>query len=187
MPTDLPDDNASEWSDDDQPSKSQRKRDARAHLDVAERLGSSSESVIDAMPLPDNLRKAVNDLRSIKSHGARKRQRHYLAKLLRHEPETTSAILQALDLQSANSQTQNRQFHTIEVWRDRLLDRSDQVARNAVTEFAELHPDTDIQTLRQMVRACRKHTEFDEKSGQFIGNQQTRLLFVWLRQNIAET
>lgn len=187
MPTDLPDksmQNTDEWQD-DPPSKSQRKRDAREFLDVAEQLGRDSDAVINALPLPDGLRAAVNTLRGISAHGARKRQLHYLAKLLRKDPETTDDVRQALDLQSANSNQQNRQFHDLEAWRDRLIDPSDQVTRDAVTEFAEQYPATDIQSLRQLVRTCRKHTVFDEVTGRFTGNRHTRQLFNWLRQNVS--
>ena len=173
-----------EWPD-ESPSKSQRKREARAHLVVAEQLGQTSDSVVDSMPLPDDLRRAVDELRGIKAHGARKRQLHYLAKLLRKEPETTEAITQALDLKAASGKQQNHQFHQIEAWRDRLLDKSDQISRDAVTEFAEQFPDTDIQSLRQLLRTCRKNLVFDEDSGRFSGSRHTRLLFSWLRENTS--
>jgi ribosome-associated protein len=70
------------------PSKSARKREYIALQKLGEELITLKESDLDRLPLDDNLREAVMEARQIKAHGALRRQKQYIGKLMRHiDPE----------------------------------------------------------------------------------------------------
>lgn len=66
------------------PSKSARKREFIALQKLGEELIALKESDLDGLPLEDYLRDAVMEARQIKAHGALRRQKQYIGKLMRH-------------------------------------------------------------------------------------------------------
>lgn len=134
------------------PSRSQRKRDAEAVLELAERLTTLPDSQLDKLPLPDHLRDAVRQTRRITAHVAAKRERHYLAKLMRREDdETLDLVRRALEHDRADARRETAALHRLEAWRDRLLEEGD----GALGELADAHPDLDRHHLRQLMRSAR--------------------------------
>jgi ribosome-associated protein len=134
----------------DHVSKSQRKRDAQDLLKLGLQLVNLSQARLESVPLDDDIREAVDFTRSIRSNVARKRQLHYLAKLLRRiDPEPVVEALQAA--QSDSRQLVNRQ-HRVEAWRDALLGGGD----NSLGDLCRLRPGTDAQTLRQLIRNAHR-------------------------------
>jgi ribosome-associated protein len=74
--------------DDLKPSKSARKREYLALQKLGEELISLKESDLANLPLDENLLDAVLEARQIKAHGAMRRQKQYIGKLMRHiDPE----------------------------------------------------------------------------------------------------
>jgi ribosome-associated protein len=74
--------------DDLKPSKSARKREYIALQKLGEELIALKEPDLDRLPLDDRLREAVMEARQIKAHGALRRQKQYIGKLMRHiDPE----------------------------------------------------------------------------------------------------
>lgn len=74
--------------DDLKPSKSARKREYIALQKLGEELIALKEPDLDGLPLDDRLREAVMEARQIKAHGALRRQKQYIGKLMRHiDPE----------------------------------------------------------------------------------------------------
>ena len=70
------------------PSKSARKREYLALQKLGEQLITLKQSDLDSLPLDDGLREAVAEARQIKAHGALRRQKQYIGKLMRHiDPE----------------------------------------------------------------------------------------------------
>ncbi len=70
------------------PSKSARKREYIALQKLGEELITLRQSDLDNLPLDDDLREAVLEARQIKAHGALRRQKQYIGKLMRHvDPE----------------------------------------------------------------------------------------------------
>lgn len=65
------------------PSKSARKREYIALQKLGEELITLKRSDIDSLPLEDNLRDAILEAQQIKSHGALRRQKQYIGKLMR--------------------------------------------------------------------------------------------------------
>jgi ribosome-associated protein len=83
--------------DDLKPSKSARKREYLALQILGEELITLKESDLDSLPLGDNLREAIMEARQIKAHGALRRQKQYIGKLMRHiDPEPLRAEMAKL-------------------------------------------------------------------------------------------
>ena len=83
--------------DDLKPSKSARKREYIALQKLGEELITLKESELNSLPLDDNLRDAVLEARQIKAHGALRRQKQYIGKLMRHiDPEPLRAEMAKL-------------------------------------------------------------------------------------------
>ena len=137
--------------DDDTVSRSQQRRDALAVFDLADQLASLSNSQLNALPLTDELREAVEDTRRIKSHVARKRQTQFLAKLLRRDEDSVEALRRALEHDKADARRETAALHRLEQWRERLIDEGD----GALGELIDLCPGADRQRLRSLVRQAR--------------------------------
>jgi len=74
--------------DDLKPSKSARKREYIALQKLGEELIELKASDLDRLPLDDNIRDAVSEAKEMKAHGALRRQKQYIGKLMRHiDPE----------------------------------------------------------------------------------------------------
>ncbi|HKJ20094.1 MAG TPA: ribosome biogenesis factor YjgA [Woeseiaceae bacterium] len=83
--------------DDTKPSKSARKRAYLALQKLGEELITLRESDLQAMPLDEELRDAVLEARHMKAHGALRRQKQYIGKLMgRIDPEPIREALERL-------------------------------------------------------------------------------------------
>ena len=79
------------------PSKSAKKREYIALQKMGEELILLKESELEALPLDEDLRDAVLEARQIKAHGALRRQKQYIGKLMRHiDPEPLRAEMAKL-------------------------------------------------------------------------------------------
>ena len=137
-------------------SKSQRKRDATAAQQLGKDLLTLSVDAQKSIDLPENLSKALDDARRIKSNSALKRQLQYIGKLMRHieidpirEQYLRLTNHYAIDLKG---------FHQLEKWRDRLLAEGDKALEDLVNET----PDVDRQHLRQLIRQSAKETKLNK-------------------------
>ena len=133
-------------------SKSQRKREAHELLDVARQLIAMPDTRLKTMPLDDDLRSEIDFARSIRSHGARKRQLMTIGKMLRKRD--TEELLQAIHELDQKNRQQIARHHHIEAWRDKLMEDNDQV----LFRLLEQSPTLNAQTLRQLIRNARKGT-----------------------------
>ena len=128
------------------PSKSQLKRDAEALRVLGQQLLDLDSQALDALPLTEALREAIAAAKTIKSHGAKKRQMQWIGKKMREADH--EAIRAALLDSEANDAGQSAEFHLAEQWRDRLIKEGTQ----ALSEFIDhFHPE-DIQGLRQLIK-----------------------------------
>ncbi len=121
--------------------------------EVCERLLALPPELLPAVPMSEVVREAVEQAQEVRTHGARRRQRLYVAKLLR--AEDLEAITEALD---------GELIDPLEEWRDRLVaERND-----AVEAFLAEHPGAERQRLRQAVRLVRKSPEGSSKQGRAL-------------------
>lgn len=135
--------------DDRGPSKSQVKREMHALLDLGKELVELPTDRLKQLPLADRLYEAIREAQRISSHGGRRRQVHFVGKLMRDAD--ADAIRKQLDEWANGSREQTAHMHRLEALRDRLL-----VDDDALTALLKDHPDADIQHLRTLVRQGRK-------------------------------
>ncbi|HAT9303537.1 TPA: ribosome-associated protein [Legionella pneumophila subsp. pneumophila] len=131
-----------------------------------------SASKLDSLPLPDNLRQAIIDARSIKSHGAKRRQAQLIGKLMR--AADFEAILAAYEKILEEESSITASFHEIELWRDRLL----QDGKDALTEFIDAYQPEDVQQLRQLIKKALDDQMKEKNTG------AAKALFRYLRSLI---
>jgi len=151
-------------------SKSQRKRDAQELLELAKDLVSMPVARLKRMPMEQELRDEIEFARSIKAHGARKRQLMTVGKMLRQRDN--QALLDAVNDIDQKDRQANARFHHIETWRDRLLEGNDQV----LSELLEQVPDASAQILRQLIRNAQKEVRLEKPPA------SARKLFKLLRE-----
>ena len=137
-------------------SKSQRKREAHELLDLAKKLISMPETRLNGLPLDSDLREEVAFARSIRAHGARKRQLMTVAKMLRKRD--TDPLLDAVNNIDQKNRQVNARFHHIEAWRDRLIEGDDR----DLSELLEQSPAINVQTLRQLIRNAKKKARLEK-------------------------
>jgi ribosome-associated protein len=84
--------------DDTKPSKSARKREYLALQKLGEELITMGEPDLQSMPLDEDLLEAIMEARRIKAHGALRRQKQYIGKLMGalEDPEPIREALERL-------------------------------------------------------------------------------------------
>ncbi len=156
-------------------SKSQRKRDAHELLDLAKKLISMPESRLKRMPMDDDLRREIDFARSIRAHGARKRQLMTVGKKLRRSD--TEELMDAVNDIDQKNRQENAGFHHIEAWRDRLIEGNNE----ALSKLIELSPAINAQTMRQLIRNANKEAKLGKPP------LASRKLFKLLREAHEQT
>ena len=155
-------------------SKSQRKRDAQELVSLAKTIIAMTENRFKKLPMDEDLRSEFEFARSIKPHGARKRQLMTVGSKLRQR-DNEDLLDAVYNIDQRNRQT-NARFHQIEAWRDRLIEGSDKV----LTELLEQAPAANVQTLRQLIRNAKKEISLEKPPA------SARKLFKLLREMDAE-
>jgi ribosome-associated protein len=136
---------------DDSPSRSQRRRDALAVFELAERLVALTEAQLGQLPLDEDLLTEIEKAQRISQQIARKRQIQYLAKMMRRHEDELPALRAQLDHDRQLARRDTAELHRLEEWRDRLIDDGDE----ALTELLQQFPSADRQHLRQLARQAR--------------------------------
>lgn len=167
--TDLYDD-PEEWLD-DRPSKSQRKRELQALLELTEKALELSDEKLAATGLNEKALQAFKEVRKMKASGARNRQLKYISKLIRNED--VEVLEKYLEQAEASRLNETRYFHQLEKWRDRLIEEGDQ----AIGEYLDDSPSADRQQLRALVRQAQKEKSLEKPP------VAARKLFKFLREN----
>ncbi|WP_092992171.1 ribosome biogenesis factor YjgA [Thiohalomonas denitrificans] len=158
----------------ERPSKSHFKRESHTLLEAAHQLVDLPDAKLQLVPMPDDLRDAVELGRKIHKHGGRKRQIKYIGKLLRSMD--AEPILEALETVDSRAAAVTARHHLAERWRQRLLDEGDQ----AVSEFVETYPQVDRQHLRQLIRNTRAERKAEKPP------RHSRELFRLVRDTIEK-
>jgi ribosome-associated protein len=128
------------------PSKSQLKREMLELQDLGAELVKIPAHQLTSLELPEKLLDALELARRITSHGAQKRQRQYIGRLLRDlDAAPIRALLEQL---KGTDRVSKARFQENERWRERLIGEGDA----ALAEFLARHPEADRQHLRRLVR-----------------------------------
>ena len=155
---------------DDRPSKSERKRRSDDLQSLGEALIELSDSELDALPLPEQLRDAVLLARRITAHGGLYRQKQYIGKLMRKidaEP-----IREALEAKQDRERVEAIRFHRVEQWRDRLLSEG----AEAVARFKAEFPQVDDNAISKLTERARKEQQQSAQKITPAGRELFRLI-----------
>lgn len=142
------------------PSKSAKKRAAKAVEATAAQLADLPEAEWSKLPAPEDLRREIALARQTKGGGARKRQIKHLAGILRRREDDLESLQAFLDGLHQNQFQEKKDFHFLEELRDRICDpeRSEQ----ALNEVTATLPGVDRKGLSRL--ASSVHTSKDRKA-----------------------
>ena len=161
---------------DERPSKSLRKRQSTDLQALGEALIELPASELAELPLPENLRDAVELARRITAHGGLYRQKQYIGKLMRKidaEP-----IRDALAARKNRERVAALEFRRVEQWRDRLLAEGPSAIETLRTDT---HVQFDTAELTRLVERARTERLREQPP------HAARELFRVLRQIFGET
>ena len=135
---------------DDEPlSKTKKKQQMHALQVLGAELVELPRDRLASMSLSEDLLEAVREAQRITAHEGRRRQIQFIGRLMRDfDP---APIQERLDAWRGQSKTEIARQHQLERWRERLL-----AYDAALTEYAQLHPQIELQTLRNLIRNARK-------------------------------
>jgi ribosome-associated protein len=133
------------------PSKSARKRAAKAVEELAVNLVQLGKAQFSRLDLPEEIRKELELARNTKGHGSRKRQIKHLAGLLRKSEELVEELNAYLEGCSHQQYEDKKRFHRLEELRDGLCDPSR--FEEALCQTRELFPTLDTSTLTHLAHS----------------------------------
>lgn len=151
-------------------SRSQHKRESEALQRLGEKLVELPDSVLAALPLPEDLRDAIAHARTLTAHGALRRQRQFIGRLMREidaEP-----ISQAIAQWEHGRRRQSEQHHDLESLREDLIREGEP----AIKRLLALYPHADTGQVRQWVNNARQEHQSNAPP------RASRALFRYLRQ-----
>lgn len=146
---------------DDAPSKSQRKRDALKAVELAKALLAMPMRRRATFELPDEIDEALRLADDIRSNGAKKRQLHYVGKLLRgHSDYERIWLMHEAPASAGAVQDTNNARQQDEKMRERLLlDLS-----GTMDDLRTQYPQANLQLIRQLVSRIHKATSDNQKN-----------------------
>ncbi len=127
-------------------SKSQRKRDAHQITELAGQLVAMKPKALANLPLSVEISDAIKHCAEIRAHGARKRQLHFVSKLLRKSDNLAELQQHLANTGSVNTGQPGSSTHA--EFRDKLLED----CSGMVQALRENYPNVELQQVRQLVR-----------------------------------
>lgn len=152
------------------PNKTQLKREADALAELGKRLAELDKGTLQQLNLPTELLRAVEEVKAIRAHSARKRQLKLIGKILRGME--TAELKAWFEERDSSHRSSVDAFHEVERWRDRLIAGGFE----AMSEFLSLYPDCDRQRLNQLVRSAVKEASMEKPP------KSARQLFKYLKE-----
>ena len=133
-------------------SKSDLKKEMDALQDLGKELLTLRADLFNRLNLPEILSGALAEAKLITNFEGKRRQMQFVGKLMRKlTEEEVEAVKAALQVQKDGSSSEKALLHAAEQWRDRMI-----VDDDAVAQWINNAPETDIQQLRSLVRQARK-------------------------------
>lgn len=136
-------------------SRSQRRREALAVLDLALTLMDGPLKLVHSLPLDEDLKSLIVRSRQVTQQVARKRQAQFLAKQLRNDEEAVAVIRRAIESTADDRRRETARLHRTEHWRTRLIEEGDAALEDLLVDC----PNADRQALRQLARQARTEAE----------------------------
>lgn len=130
-------------------SKTKLKAEADALQVLGVKLVGLPKDKLAKLNLPESLSDAINEAKRLTANGAIRRQKQYIGSLMR-DIDTTQ-IVDQLHRWEGKHTAENAYFHMLERWRDRMIESPEVVA-----EWMKLHPNTDSQQLRTLIRNVQR-------------------------------
>ena len=144
----------------ERPSKTQRKKVSHDLQDLGEAAVALPDTRLVGLAIAEVLLDAIHNYKKTKTFEGRRRQMQYIGKLMRsHDVEPLRQAVTDMQLGRAKD---SLALHQSERWRAELIAGDD-----AVTRWTAEHPQTDVQQLRNLIRAARKDAalEPEKRSG----------------------
>jgi len=134
-------------------SKTQKKKEAEALQDLGTKLVKLSNDMLSDIELSAELLEAVKFAKTIKSHGALKRQMQFIGSLMRKIDPTQ--IEEAINNIEEGNYKKAAAFKETEKWRDELIAGN----KKCMEEILSNYPLAERQQLTQLVRNAVKERE----------------------------
>ena len=162
----------------DDQSRTDLKRESTELQKLGEALLTLRADLLERLPLSDKFKDAVLEAKRITNFEGKRRQMQYIGKMMR-KLETTEVeqVRAAIDEQANGSAEDNLTLHQAEVWRDRLISQDE-----AAGEWIGLHPTTDTQQLRALVRQARKDAVPEKPGAALRHGRAYREIFQLVRE-----
>ncbi len=154
----------------EQISKTQKKKEALSLQALGEQLVKLSKEQIEGIDLPAEIHEAVMFAKTIRKHGALRRQLQYIGTLMRRYD--TEPVREALSQLEQGNYKKALEFREIERWRDELVAGNKALIEEILTRY----PDTNRQKLTQLIRNAEKE-QLNNKPP-----KASRLLFRYLKE-----
>ena len=139
------------------PSRSAKKREAKAIEELAVTLVTMAVADYRRLPVSGLLAKELEQARAIKSHGARKRQLKHLAGLLREDDENREQIETFIaDLERGHRQS-TAGFHRFEELREGLCDPTR--CTETLAEIKDTLPGIDTAKIRRLANSVQNSAD----------------------------
>ncbi len=157
------------------PNKTQLKRELAELQKLVVEIIALGEGERGRLDLDEKFLAGVHRASAMKASSGRNREIKYLTKLL--QKRNLEQIRNWFETRNSKHSEENRHFHALEKWRDRLIDQGDE----ALQQYLEQYPHTDRQQIRTLIRSAIKEKNTGKPAG------AGRKLFRLLRENSAET
>ena len=151
-------------------SKTQKKKEAEALQDLGEKLVKLPDEQLKGIDMPEELSNAVRQTKTIKSHGALKRQMQFIGTLMRKiDP---APVREAIDGIEQGNYKKAMEFKETERWRDELMAGNKELMEEILVKY----PSANRQQLSQLIRNAIKEKTNDKPPKAF------RALFRYLKE-----
>ena len=154
----------------DYKSKTEKKKDAIALQDLGEKLVKLPDEQLKGIDMPEELSNAVRQAKTIKSHGALKRQMQFIGTLMRKID--SAPVREAIDGIEQGNYKKAIEFKETERYRDELMAGN----KELMDEILLKYPSADRQQLSQLVRNALKERKDNKPPKAF------RALFRYLKE-----
>ncbi len=142
-----------DFSDQLPPSRSAKKRAAKAVEELAAALVTMAEADYRRLPLQGEIARQLEQGRSIKAHSARKRQLKHLAGLLRRDDDSREAAESFIAELDQGHRKDTADFHRLEALRDGLCDPSR--SAESLQEIEQTLPGVDTGKIRRLAESVQ--------------------------------